>query len=215
MSIIFLNTLEQIEQSITTAWEKLGVQESIEHINRPLLLEQSREGVELDELIELIAVELETVKSDDLVVCTCSSLGHATELWGQRNDVQVVRIDRAMMYKVVRTHDVVGLVYTTESTVRPSQKLLLEEANRAGRFVKVELVDATEAWEFIETDKDKYLSVVAEKMKSFDLEVEAFVLAQGSTSGVVDLLPQIQVPIYSSVEVGLRSVVELVNKEVV
>lgn len=215
MSIVFLNTLDQIEVSITEAWDKLGGDDEIVHINRPELLERSREGIGLEELTELIGNVLISTTTDDLLVCTCSSLGQAAELWGMRNDVKVIRIDRAMMYTAVRAHEVVGLVYTTDSTIKPSKKLLTEEANRAGRFVKVELIDATNAWPFITTDKEQYLSITAECVKNHKGDAEGIILAQGSTSGVVDLLTDIGLPIYSSVEIGLGSVIELVKREVV
>lgn len=133
-----------------------------------------------------------------VVCCTCSTLGGVAEQLATPQ-LPVIRVDRPMAAHAVRAGQRVAVVAALESTLAPTRALLLAEAHRSGREIKVTTATASEAWARFEAgDAGGYLHSIAETARRAAAAADVVVLAQASMAGAEALLDDVDVPMLSS-----------------
>lgn len=133
------------------------------------------------------------------ICCTCSSIGDVAERIGVDLGVPVFRVDRPMAARAVGAGRRIGVVAALASTLAPTRALLLEEAERAGAEVEVELVLAEGAWPLFELgDQEGYLAAIAAAARGLAAGADVLVLAQASMAGAEPLLVDLGLPVLSS-----------------
>ncbi|NBM20210.1 aspartate/glutamate racemase family protein [Streptomyces sp. GC420] len=138
------------------------------------------------------------------VLCTCSTIGAAAESAGTRAGIPVLRVDRPMAAEAVALGSRIVVAAALESTLAPTTALIEEEAERAGRAVRVRTLLAPGAWElFTAGDRAGYLAAVAAAVGTA-ADADAVVLAQASMADAAALTPG-TVPVLSSPRPGLRA----------
>jgi len=133
------------------------------------------------------------------ICCTCSSIGDVAESLGVDLGVPVFRVDRPMAARAVGAGRRIGVVAALASTLAPTRALLLEEAERAGAEVEVELVLVEDAWPLFEQgDQEGYLAAIAAAARGLAAGADVLVLAQASMAGAEPLLVDLGLPVLSS-----------------
>lgn len=178
---------------------------ALHHFVRPELLDRARaqgpEAVAQDvtaALTEAVGVGARRV------LCTCSTIGSVAETAGADLGLPVLRVDRPMAVAAVATGPRIAVLATVESTFAPTEALLAEEADRAGRAVTVRRVLVPDAWERFEAgDTDGYLAAVTAAARQVR-DADVLVLAQASMAPAADRAG-VGVPVLSSPRPGLRA----------
>ncbi|REK86899.1 arylsulfatase [Streptomyces inhibens] len=182
---------------------------ALHHLVRPELLSRARtQGP--DAVAEDVSDELAAAARDGarVVLCTCSTIGSVAETAGAALGLPVLRVDRPMAAAAVAAGPRIAVLATVESTFAPTESLLAEEADRAGREISVRRVLVQGAWEKFETgDTDAYLATVATAARAV-ADTDVIVLAQASMAPAANDLA-LGVPVLSSPRPGLRAAAQL------
>ncbi|MEM8859307.1 MAG: arylsulfatase [Chloroflexota bacterium] len=142
-----------------------------------------------------------------IIVCTCSTLGAIAEQISFEGSM-VVRVDRPMAAMSVAQSHVILMVAVLSSTLIPTRELILDEAKRQGKPVRIQELVIPKAWEdFLSNDLDAYHTRIAHEISSFiqdsgrcsaELVPETILLAQASMAGAKSYLAGIDQPVLSS-----------------
>lgn len=144
------------------------------------------------------------------VLCTCSTIGEAAEAAASEAGVPVLRVDRPMAGAAVAAGPRVTVLAALESTLRPTVALIEEEADRAGRTVRVRTVLVDGAWARFDAGDDAgYVRRVADAADAVT-GADVIVLAQASMAPA-ERLTTAAVPVLSSPRPGLDAAAALVR----
>ncbi|AQY20210.1 hypothetical protein T261_00606 [Streptomyces lydicus] len=182
---------------------------ALRHLVRPELLDRARE-LGPDAVAEEVAAALAGAAREGAraVLCTCSTIGAVAEAAGAGTGLPVLRGDRPMAAAAVAAGTRIAVLATVESTLAPTEDLIAQEADRAGRAVRVRTVLVPGAWERFEAgDTEGYLEAVATAAREVPA-ADAIVLAQASMASAADRLTG-GVPVLSSPRTGLRAAAQL------
>ncbi|MFI9045748.1 aspartate/glutamate racemase family protein [Streptomyces sp. NPDC053427] len=182
---------------------------ALRHLVRPELLERAREQGP-DAVAEEVAAALSGAARAGAraALCTCSTIGSVAEAAGAALGLPVLRVDRPMAAAAVAAGPRIVVLAALESTLGPTRDLIAEEAERAGREVRVRTVLVPGAWERFEAgDTEGYLEAVAAAAREVPA-ADAIVLAQASMAPAAGRLTG-GVPVLSSPRPGLRAAAQL------
>lgn len=130
---------------------------------------------------ELVAADAE------VIVCTCSTIGEIAERIGSERGLDVVRVDRVMVERAVEIGGRILVLVALESTLGPTNQLLSEVADAAGREIDVRVETVHGAWGRFESgDRDGYLNAVAQAIDAASDDIDVIVLAQASMADASD-----------------------------
>lgn len=176
------------------SWPLLG---TIHVVDESLLIQARADGPEATQ--SAVRARLNELKDNgaDVICCTCSTVGDIAENAGI--DVPVFRVDRPMARRAVVLGPRIGVVAALESTLGPTQDLIMHEAAAAGSEISVDLVVAGQAWSLFEAgDIDGYIRVITESALALEGRVDVIVLAQASMAPAEKHLSSLSVPVLSS-----------------
>jgi hypothetical protein len=190
------------------------------HVVDESLLNDARTRGEVD--AEIVArlksrfAELQA-ESPDVIVCTCSTIGEASEQLG------ALRVDRPMAVEAVSLacagNGAILVVASLASTVAPTKALIDDEFARAAQRTLIAAVSeglerancqvlvVEEAWAFFERgDSEGYVACLANAIRTHITEMgtgfgsgpEIIVLAQASMRDVPVLLADLGIPVRTS-----------------
>lgn len=150
----------------------------------------------------------------DAILISCSTMNRAFRQVSetmQRVDVPVIPIDEAMMEEAVHTQGKILVVATHGPTVRSTQSLLQETAERLGKSVQFVGATVEEAFDALGEGKiADHNRVIADAIRGVQAKqsVDIVVLAQMSMSVFVfshpDPVADFGVPVINSGETGFR-----------
>ncbi|MFJ9854903.1 aspartate/glutamate racemase family protein [Streptomyces sp. NPDC101150] len=186
---------------------------ALRHLVRPELLERARE-LGPDAVAEEVAAALcgAAREGAQAALCTCSTIGSVAEAAGAALGVPVLRVDRPMAAAAVAAGPRIVVLAALESTLGPTRDLIAEEAERAGREVRVTTVLVAGAWERFEAgDAEGFVAAVVAAAREVP-DADAIVLAQASMAAAADRLAG-PVPVLSSPRPGLRAAAQLAMRE--
>ncbi|MEU8777259.1 arylsulfatase [Streptomyces sp. NPDC048606] len=142
------------------------------------------------------------------VLVTCSTLGSVAESLAGAAGTRVLRVDRPMAARAVRTGPRVVVLATVESTFAPTAELLAEEA--AGRPLEVRTLLVPGAWErFAAGDAPGCHAAVARAVEAVT-DADVVVLAQASMAPA-EALARTPLPVLSSPRPGLDAALRLIG----
>ncbi len=147
------------------------------------------------------------VGPDSLILCTCSTIGDLAEQAGKH----VLRVDRPMAEQAVSLGERIGVAATLRSTLAPTQALIRDVAQRAGKAVESVELFIPSAWPFMERgDKDGYARDIAARLtEACDRErFDVIVLAQASMAAAEPLCAGLPCPVLSSPRLGVEAAVQ-------
>jgi hypothetical protein len=145
-----------------------------------------------------------------VVVCTCSTIGAIAQRTPTGDAFRALRIDRAMADQAVRTGPRVLIAAALESTLAPTQALVLSAAEEAGVAVRPALLFVEDAWPHFEAgDNARYIGTLASSIRAASAEADVIVLAQASMAPVADALADLPIDVLSSPAPGTAHAVAL------
>lgn len=217
--IAFLHTSDVHIEPFQNLMAELAPKLKARHIvDESLLIAARREGItgriknEIDTRMRECAATGAAV-----VACTCSTIGGSAENSGYGSDAGQrfvsMRIDRAMADQAVRAGARILIVAALQSTLEPTQLLVLDSAEKIGKTPEVALLYVTEAWPLFESAEfDAYRNLIARDIEASWLDYDVIVLAQASMAGARKLCGGVVIPILSSPETGVRAAIDAVAK---
>lgn len=150
----------------------------------------------------------------DLIFNQCSSVGEAADIAAQTISTPVLKIDEPMARKAVQLGSKIAVVATVGSTMGPSCRLVEKQAVDLGKKIEIKpfLVDG--ALDVLMNEgpqkhNQMVISTVEEAAKSADVVV----LAQGSMLALEPMLTHIQVPVLTSLKLGVERAREILGLE--
>lgn len=149
----------------------------------------------------------------DAIFSCCSSVGEATSMLQRAVSIPVVKIDQAMAEAAVAIGGRIAVVATLPTTLEPTERLILDCADRAGRTVSTIRHLAAGAFDALMSgDPALHDELLEAEIRLASQSAGAIVLAQGSMARLVPKLAEsIRVPLLSSPRSGvdrLRAVLE-------
>ena len=210
-ALTLLHTAASHAPRFAALLSELAPEVRAKHVVLDSLLASARErgGVDSALSAELTGV-LKTLAEDaEVILCTCSTLGAAAEALGSALGARVVRVDRPLARAAVaRGRDIVVLA-ALQSTLAPTRELLEEEALKAGKTVRLELLEVEKAWAHFESGAQQaYLQTIADAADGASARAEVLVLAQASMFGA-ERLVRTSKPVLSSPRLGLQAALTL------
>jgi hypothetical protein len=197
------------------------------HVVDESLLNDARSRGEVDaEITARVQARFTELRasSPDVVICTCSTIGRASEQLG------ALRVDRPMAAEAVRLallgNGSILVVAALSSTVGPTRALIDDELDRAVKSIPVAAVSegleragvqvlvVEEAWAYFERDElDGYTNCLAEAIRAHishskgDIawSPEVIVLAQASMREVPALLTDLDTPVLTSLALAVKA----------
>lgn len=197
--IAFLHTSAVHISRFSQLAANLKLDLKVEHYVNEDLLKTALENGEVDESALKEQIELIRSAGAEKIICTCSTLGSASEKLG------VMRIDRPVVEYMVAKYSKIGMVYSTTSTKLISKKLIEDCALALGKKVEVALIDCTAFWgEFEKGNKNSYYEGIRDKVSNQIHSVDVIFLAQASMENVRDLLTEVPIEVLTSPEIGVN-----------
>lgn len=125
------------------------------------------------------------------ILSACSSVGEVAARMRQRVRIPVVRVDDAMAEEAIRRGEKIGVAATLATTLRPTEALIQQKADAAGKAVTIErrLIDSAYQ-KLLAGDRDAHDAILAEALTTLAQGCEVVVLAQASMARVLPRLPE-------------------------
>jgi hypothetical protein len=210
----FLHTASAHAETFDLLMEELAPSLEREHLVRPALLQRARLAGAADRRLRLdVSTAIAAFRDPTLVLCTCSTIGGLAEQCGRERGVDVLRVDRPMAERAVRSGQRIAIVAALASTLAPTRTLLESLAREAE--LSVELVDAPclDAWPLYEAgDEVGFHRRVASHVETLDRSCGAVVLAQASMEPAARIVSR-AVPVLASPRLAVEAVYRLLTTE--
>jgi Asp/Glu/hydantoin racemase len=144
----------------------------------------------------------------DVIFNTCSSVGEVADWARPMFNTPIVKIDEAMARYAVEQSQRIGVLATLPTTLEPTKRLIVREAESQGRDVQVLEALAGGAYQALVSGRpEEHDRLILEAAKSVAAQVDLIVLAQGSMVRMEEALRQeTGIPVFSSPRLGVLAV---------
>lgn len=197
MALHLIHTASQHEITFDTLRDRIAPGARIVHHSYPDWLTEARENGVGPDLTARLAQVIRA--ADGPVICTCTTLGPASEPLG------AMRIDRPMMRAAADLGGVAVMAYALDSTKGPSAELFQQIA---GPDASPRMLDLTRHWPLFEAGNALgFHRALAQDIRA-DFAAhggDCVILAQASMAGAAVMLNDLDVPVLASPELALRS----------
>lgn len=121
------------------------------------------------------------------ILNACSSIGELVDLVQHDLPIPLVRIDKAMAEYAVHNAKVIGVAATLATTLKPTERLLLDTAKHEGCEVRLVPALVSSAYEkLLSSDKEGHDRDLAVALRELAGQTDIVVLAQASMARVLD-----------------------------
>jgi len=121
----------------------------------------------------------------DVVMCTCTTMGSATESGKALVSIPVFNIDEPMAREAVQMGRKLGILATVPTSAPATQRLLEEAAEKAHRGIEIQIVINEEAFKhLLEGNVEMHNRLVHEEMDKLADSVDVIVLGQISLAQI-------------------------------
>ena len=165
--------------------------ESIAVVHEELLEAARRRGPHDSDVLRGLGLALLEMRREGagLIVCTCSTLGGATEELGLELGLRVMRVDRPMAEAAIGIGGRIAVVAALASTVGPTRALLEAVATERSVTPTIEIHLVEGAWDLFESgDVEGYVASIAAILPDLADDADVIVLAQASMAPAADLV---------------------------
>ncbi|RLE23856.1 MAG: hypothetical protein DRJ50_05540 [Actinobacteria bacterium] len=197
----------------TLVAEHPGGFNTVEVVDEPLLDLARSVGPSHPDVVAGISSSLDELEraGASIVVCTCSTIAGEAELVGERFDVPVVRVDRAMAERAIASGTRIAVVGALESTFSPTRALLESCASSEGVSIEITDVFSEGSWDNFEAGNiDGYMQSVAATCSSLGGTCDVIVLAQASMA-VAATMVEGPIPVLSSPALAVEAAIAAVQ----
>ena len=144
-----------------------------------------------------------------VAVCMCTTITEAVEEARKATDIPFLTIDGPMLDAAVKAGQRIALLITAETTCRASSAAIRRAAARQGREnIQMDTILVPGAFDALNTEKDKqkHDKLIAECAREAAKNHDVIVLAQVSMVDAADLISDLTVPVFTSLESGLAQI---------
>ncbi len=184
------------------------------HCVAPDLLDLARRSGEGPELRQAMRKQIAALAAgpNDLVLCSCSTLGAEAETSGRELGVRVLRLDRALAEAAIARGRRIALLAALDSTAGPTLALFREVATALDASPEITFHLAPGAWPHFEAgDLAAYHAAIEAAARALAPSCDLLVLVQASMAPVVDALEDLPVPVLASPKLGIERALELLE----
>ena len=207
--VICVHTAMALVEPLTRTFQELIPEVKVDHIADSSLINEVIANNQVTPAVRRRLLSYYSAAADagaDVVFNTCSSVGDVADYGDQYARIPVFRIDRPMAAIAVAQYDRIGVISTLSTTLDPTCRLLLGEAEKAGR--RVTLVEGLADGAFAagqSGDGATHDRLIADAAQRIAGEVDMFVLAQGSMARMEQRLQELTgKPVLSSPVLGVK-----------
>ena len=208
INVVCVHTAMALVEPLTKTFAELLPEVNVNHIADSSLIKEVIANNEVTPAVRRRLLAYYNAAADagaDVVFNTCSSVGDVADYGDIYARIPVFRIDRPMAAEAVAAAERIGVISTLPTTLDPTCRLLLGEAEKAGR--KVTLVEGLADGAFAagqSGDSATHDRLIAEAAQRIADRVDMFVLAQGSMARMEQRLSELTgKPVLSSPVLGV------------
>ena len=208
INVVCVHTAMALVEPLTKIFAELLPEVNVNHIADSSLIKEVIANNEVTPAVRRRLLAYYNAAADagaDVVFNTCSSVGDVADYGDIYARIPVFRIDRPMAAEAVMKADRIGVISTLPTTLDPTCRLLLGEAEKVGR--KVTLVEGLADGAFAagqSGDGATHDRLIAEAAQRIADKVDMFVLAQGSMARMEQRLAELTgKPVLSSPVLGV------------
>lgn len=158
------------------------------------------------------------VKAAEAAECSvfmtaCSSIGKIVENCQFMTDMQLARIDTAMIEKALANGKNISVLATVSTTLDPTIEYIerLSKAKSGNYNIEPHLIPyAFDA--LLSGDKEKHNRLVLETLKNVASKADVIILAQASMAGAIPNDFTLDVPLLTSPELGIMALAKLAKE---
>lgn len=154
----------------------------------------------------------------DVILVTCSSMGHAVQAARALVPATVLRVDEAMVDQAITIGTRIGIVATLPSTLAPTQSLVYQTAAQRSKQVQVRAEVIEGAFSAVMNgNPQKHDQLVSDAVRQLAEKVDVVLLAQASMARAIDALPhgQITTAVLSSPRLAVQRIVRILRDRVI
>ena len=195
INVVCVHTAMALVEPLTKTFAELLPEANVNHIADSSLIKEVIANNAVTPAVRRRLLAYYNAAADagaDVVFNTCSSVGDVADYGDIYARIPVFRIDRPMAAEAVAKADRIGVISTLPTTLDPTCRLLLGEAEKAGR--KVTLVEGLADGAFAagqSGDGATHDRLIAEAAQRIADRVDMFVLAQGSMARMEQRLSEL------------------------
>ena len=216
INVVCVHTAMALVEPLTKTFAELLPEANVNHIADSSLIKEVIANNAVTPAVRRRLLAYYNAAADagaDVVFNTCSSVGDVADYGDIYARIPVFRIDRPMAAEAVAKADRIGVISTLPTTLDPTCRLLLGEAEKAGR--KVTLVEGLADGAFAagqSGDGATHDRLIAEAAQRIADRVDMFVLAQGSMARMEQRLSELTgKPVLSSPVSGVLGLRKFLN----
>lgn len=214
--IVFLHTSSVHVERFDALRDRIAPGQGIRHVVREDLMDQAIAQGGLTPEIRAMAREViigALTPDVKALVCTCSMVGQVAEAYDAEAAVPVLRVDRPMTDQAVLQARNIAVCATYPLSLAATLALVRSSAEylqKSDIIVTEHLFPA--AWPLFESgEMEAYYQAVALGIRGASLTANLILLAQASMEGAIPLCGDVGIPIWSSPEIGFRTVLSLIG----
>ena len=149
----------------------------------------------------------------DLILNQCSSVGEVADMIRPFISVPIVKIDEAMARKAVSMGKKIAMIATVPTTVGPSSRLILHEAEKISKEIELDIHVVKDAMMILieKGDKETHNKMVIGEVEKAAEDNDVIVLAQGSMTVLLPELGHIKKPVLTSPRLAIEYVKEVLE----
>lgn len=149
----------------------------------------------------------------DGILLTCSSFTPCVEQIRDLFDKPLLSADMSMLEKAVEIGNKIGVIATVEAAGPTTEGLLKQAAAAKEKDVDIETVVIYEAFKALQDGKkEEHDRIILEKIKQLESSSDVIVLAQFSMARVMEQENDFQIPVLTSPEISVKSILSEVEK---
>lgn len=149
----------------------------------------------------------------DGILLTCSSFTPYVPLINELFSVPVVSADFSMLQRAVELGKRIGVLTTIDTAASVTSGQLKQIAGAQNKVIEVHTRVITEAFLALQNgDVDRHNELIAQTVNEISTSCDVVVLAQISMSGATKLLSHCPVPVLTSPEISVRTILDECSK---
>lgn len=153
-----------------------------------------------------------TSNVDGILVC-CTVFTPYIEQLSKFFDLPIIANDYAMLQKAVEMGNNIGLIATVETAGPTSKKILNDIAKKENKTINIKTEVIPKAFEVLKNgDKEAHDRLILDKVEELKITSDVVVLAQLSMISAAKRVEQKSVPVLTSDQVGIHSILQLIGE---
>lgn len=179
-------------------------------MDESLIFELNEKGIVTKEMTRrlLDLVDKAAVSGVDGILLTCSSFTPVVAEIRHLFDIPILSADLSMLEKAVDMGTHIGVIATVEAAGPTTRKILEEVSSKKEKTVKIETVIITDAFQALQNGNHiRHDELIHLKVQELAMHCDVIVFAQFSMARALQTMSFNTVPILTSPEISVKSII--------